>query len=327
MTLLNNFDTEKTLCAVCGSHDGYVEATGIDYIYDGSSQVCIAWCCGNCGHIYLNPRPMITSISVLYPKNYASFNGKFINSSVISRLKEYIQMRRIKKNLRELPKGARFLDIGCGDGQLLEAIKRCYPTLEVHGLDWKIEADVRRRLEALEIVVHESLLECAELPASFFDLVTMNQLIEHLWEPRECLSKVHHILSPRGCLILATPDIKGYDRQFFKKGLWGGYYFPRHLNLFSRPSLVRLLSDCGFEAVGSRSLVAPVIWCYSLKALAKIHFPSSKWLHRFFDVHNTLLMSIFTAIDWFAILFKISTSNQEVIARKIVNTNDGFSSD
>ena len=101
----------------------------------------------------------------------------------------------------------------------MRAARRKFPEIEVHGLDWKFEPEVRRQLEALNIVTHESLLEDANLPASYFDLITMNQLIEHLWDPRECLSMVRRILSHRGRLILATPNIHGYDRRLFRAGL------------------------------------------------------------------------------------------------------------
>ncbi len=317
--MLNTFDTEKTSCVICGSAEGHIEATGIDYIYMGSSQVCTALRCSECGHIYLNPRPTTDAIGLLYPSNYASFSGKFTSGdTALSHLKEYIQMRRINNLLGRLAKGARYLDIGCGDGQLLEAVKRSYPEMEVHGLDWKFEPGVRRRLEALGIVVHESLLEDANLPASYFDLVTMNQLIEHLWDPRKCLSMVRRILLPQGRLILATPNPRGYDRRFFQTGLWGGYYFPRHLNLFDRPLLVRLLAECGLETIHSRSLVAPVIWCYSLKAFMRSRFPSVHWMQRLFDVHNLPLMAVFTVLDLLAIFLGIRTSNLEIVAQPTV---------
>jgi 2-polyprenyl-3-methyl-5-hydroxy-6-metoxy-1,4-benzoquinol methylase len=312
----NNFDIEQTYCVVCGSRDGETEACGIDYIYEGSSQICTAKRCSGCGHIYLNPRPTRNAIDTLYPSNYASFSRKFTDgNTVLGRLKEFIQMRRINGLLRALPKGARYLDVGCGDGQLLMAVKRRFPNLEVHGLDWKFEPLVRSQLEALNIFVHESLLEDIVLKPSYFHLITMNQLIEHLWDPRKCLLMIRQILSPFGHLILATPNTQGYDRHFFIKGLWGGYYFPRHLNLFNESQLIRMLDECGLETIQSRSLVAPIIWCYSIKAFMKTRLPSANWVHRLIDVNNLLLMSIFTALDLIAILFRMTTSNQEIIVR------------
>ena len=313
--MLNTFRTEKTSCVICGATDGCAEANGIDYIYEGSAQMCIAWRCTECAHVYLNPRPVIDSIDTLYPSNYPSFSGKFTNNNVLKRIKDFIQIHRIQQLLNKLPPGAKFIDIGCGDGQFLEVIKKKFPELEVHGLDWKFGLDVRQRLEAQNIVLHESLVENAKLPTSYFDLVTMNQLIEHVWEPRKCLSVVRQILSSHGQLVLTTPNIQGYDRQFFSTGLWGGYYFPRHLNFFNRSLLERLLDECGLETIQSRSLVAPIIWCYSIKSLAKTRFPKMNRLHRFVDVHNVVLMAFFTMLDLFMIFFRVSTSNQEVRAQ------------
>lgn len=313
---MSDFIVQPTRCAICGSSEGDVEATGCDYIYGGSSQTCVAVRCAGCGHVYLNPRPIPAEAGVLYPANYASFSGKFTHgNSWLARAKEHIMMRRVRKLLAGLPAGARFLDIGCGDGQLLEAVKRQFPGLEVHGLDWRFSPEVRARLAAMGIVLHESMLENAELPESGFDLVTMNQLIEHLWEPADCLRMVRRILAPQGRLALTTPNIDGYDRRFFKSGLWGGYYFPRHLNLFSRSSIGRLMSDCGLEVEEYRSLVAPVVWCYSLKAWVRTRFPANRRLYDACDVHNIPLMALFTAADMFAIVLGVPTSNQSLVVR------------
>lgn len=315
---MKNFLTEGTQCIICGTTEGEIEASGIDYVYEGSSQPCTAICCANCGHIYLNPRPTADSVPILYPANYASFSGKFTNGNrLIASLKEYVMMRRIRRFLKDLPPGAKFLDIGSGDGQLLEAIKRQFPEIEVHGLDWRFEPNLRSRLQSLGICLHESLFESTDLAGNRFDLITMNQLIEHLWEPRECLKKVGHILSNEGRLVLTTPNVDGYDRQLFRSGLWGGYYFPRHLNLFSGKLLQVLIAECGLETIARDDLVAPIVWCYSLKAFTKARLPRLKWLHRACDTHNVPLIALATLLDLTAKLFRVPTSNQVLVARLV----------
>lgn len=322
---MNEFVTETTNCVICGSSDGQVEASGYDYVYRGSTQIATAWRCSGCGHVYLNPRPTSAGIAVLYPNNYASFSGKFTRgNSVLTVMKEFIMMRRITRLLNELPKNAKFLDVGCGDGQLLEAVKNRFPDMEVHGLDWRFEPDARYRLMNNGIILHESMLERAELPEASFDLITMNQLIEHLWEPRDCLLMVRRILSPSGRLYLTTPDVDGYDRKLFKQGLWGGYYFPRHINLFSKPLLHQLLADCGLEIDEFKNLVAPVVWCYSLKAWLQIRFPAYKRLYNAIDVHNLLLMAFFTMVDFGAIILGLTTSNQALVAHPVKATTVSF---
>lgn len=314
--MMMDFPTESTHCVVCGCAEGKVEARGRDYIYHGSEQLLGAMRCAGCGHVYLNPRPAPSALAVLYPSNYASFDGKFIRRrSPLSWLKERVMLARIDPLLERLPPGGGFLDVGCGDGQLLEAVRRRHPDVKVHGLDWKFSPDRRKTLEGLGIVLHESRLEQATLPAGQFHLVTLNQIIEHLWEPRACLATLHRALAPEGRLAIATPNVDGYDRHLFRDGTWGGYYFPRHLNVFSEHSIRRLLEDCGFVVEQARSLVAPVVWCYSLKAATQLRFPAAAWLQRLCDVGNVPLLALFAGIDLIAMSFGAKTSNQSVVAR------------
>lgn len=320
---MKRFKTEKTACLICGEAAGQIEATGLDYIYGGSIQLSEALRCSGCGHIYLNPRPTTDSVSILYPANYASFSGKFTNKNgLIGELKQRVMLKRVHKYLADLPPGAKFLDLGCGDGQLLEAVKRRFPAIEVHGLDWQFSPDLSSHLKSLGIHLHESLLENADLTGNKFDLITMNQLIEHLWQPRECLQTIQKALAPDGLLILTTPNADGYDRKLFRSGLWGGYYFPRHLNIFDSGNLKRLIAECGFETISREDLVAPVVWCYSFKALMVVRFPAHTWLHRMCDTHNIPLLAMATTVDLAAKLFGAATSNQMLVARLVPSAAD-----
>jgi SAM-dependent methyltransferase len=224
-------------------------------------------------------------------------------------------LNRFRAFLAEVPDGGSYLDLGCGDGQLLEAVKRVRPNIQVHGLDWKFVPSLRERLESSGIILHESTLERAALPTRHFDLITMNQLIEHVWDPRSCLSTIERSLSGSGKLLIATPNADGYDRRFFRRTSWGGYYFPRHLNLFNKSSLATLVAQSGMSVVKCENLLAPVVWCYSLKASALLRFPKSEWLHRFFDLQNVSLLAFFAGLDAIAIAAGAETSNQMLIAR------------
>jgi SAM-dependent methyltransferase len=164
----------------------------------------------------------------------------------------------------------------------------------------------------------EAPLESASLPEAEFDLVIMNQLIEHLWNPVAAMTKISSALRNNGHVSIETVNLNGYDRKLFKDGYWGGYYFPRHLNLFTPESLDRLLSKSGLDVVNSYSLVAPIVWAFSMHAVLSARPDSlfARLAMRFFTDKNPFCLALFTFLDLTAIICGVATSNQKMIAKK-----------
>ena len=214
-----------------------------------------------------------------------------------------------------LPENAKILEIGCGDGQLLKAIKRKHMSFEVTGLDWKYQKDIEIDLKRHGVLLIENTLEEVELAENRYDFIILNQLIEHLWEPESAIIKLHKSLKKGGLISISTPNVDGFDRVYFKNGCWGGYYAPRHLQLFNRAKLKKLLEKNGYSIVSQKNLVAPVIWAYSLQSVSIKKFNSPR-LKSIFDVNNVLFLAIFSLVDLLAIKLGFSTSNQMVIAKK-----------
>jgi hypothetical protein len=57
----------------------------------------------------------------------------------------------------------------------------------------------------------------------------------------EHLSILHKLLKPNGTLIIAVPNFKSYDAQYYK-GFWAAYDVPRHLWHFSKHSISKLVA-------------------------------------------------------------------------------------
>ena len=190
------------------------------------------------------------------------------------------------------------------------------PRLRLVGLDWRFSDEVRQILSENNIELIEGLVEEAGLGSARFDVVLMNQLIEHLWDPKLVMSKVFSSLKPGGLLSVETVNSLGYDRAWFGNRYWGGYYWPRHLQIFSHESLARFLQGIGFSIERHVNLVAPLHWTYTLHAMTKDNPRLPRWVSGFFSDVNPLCLGFFTAIDVGAKLLGKTTTNQKMIARK-----------
>lgn len=313
---MNRFALERVCCMLCGSeHHSDIVATGSDFEYETSRIEFTFVRCSKCGHVYLNPRPTIESAPLIYPKTYYAVSGAHHRHarSVLGRVKDAVVGRRIGKLVKDLPPNASILEAGCGDGSLLLALRKHRNDLQLTGLDLQISADTRQRMAALGIDAIEGALEDARLDRRF-DMVVMNQVIEHLWHPRTGLLRANALLRPAGVLSISTPNLDGYDRRLFKAHAWGGYHFPRHLNLFTSESLSRLVEECGFRPLRVVRLTAPLVWTASVHNYLTV----KRWPgRRMFRDSNLLALGLASAFDIIASRLGKITSNQQLIAQKV----------
>jgi len=91
-------------------------------------------------------------------------------------------------------------------------------------------------------------LEQAQFKNNFFDVIIMNDVIEHLHNIHSLLHKVHKLLKPGGILFLVTPDVGSFTRKILRKH-WHHFKPYEHLVYFSRFTLRSLLQPCGFDII------------------------------------------------------------------------------
>jgi ubiquinone/menaquinone biosynthesis C-methylase UbiE len=111
------------------------------------------------------------------------------------------------------------LDIGCGSGDLLEALTMRLPAHTYVGSD--ISAG-RVRLAQERLGQRAALVQIGTGTLPFatgsFDLVFITEVIEHLKDPKHLLDEVYRILTPQGRLILTTPNSRAYP--FWPQVAW-----------------------------------------------------------------------------------------------------------
>src|SRR5262249_25482204 len=253
-----SLDTEPGACALCGRREGRVVARGWDFEY-GTTRMEFALHRCPCGGAYLDPRPARSALGRIYPPDYYAYDFMAKLGPVVARVKGATEGAKARAYVPYLRPGARVLDVGCGDGHLLSLLRDRVPyDLVLEGVDHSAEAS--QAAGRAGIRVRGGRVEDADLPADSYDLVIMNQLIEHVPAPREVLRLVMRSLRPGGHLFLETPNLDSLDARFFRRRYWGGYHFPRHFHLFDTRTLESLVAGAGLETGATPPLVCPQFW-------------------------------------------------------------------
>lgn len=197
--------------------------------------------CTGCGHVYQNPRPDPSDLTLRYDEDYLEYEVR--NALPYLRLMLLgLSDLGFEGIEAALPAGRSFLDVGCATGALVEhAARRGWDAtgVEVCGP----AAEYGRRVRGVTIL--EGTLRDAAFPEGRFDFVHSSHVIEHVPEPGAFLSEIFRILKPGGWCATVTPNRTSLQASLFGPG-WRSV-IPDHMHLFSRSGLLRLIRESGLE--------------------------------------------------------------------------------
>jgi SAM-dependent methyltransferase len=139
-------------------------------------------------------------------------------------------------------KKGRLLDVGCGNGTLMERARN-WGWDPVGVEPDPVSSDIGRR-RGFEVVT--GMIEDAHFPDDAFDVVAMSHVVEHLPNPRKTLAECRRVLKKDGWLVMVTPNTGSVGRKRFEKN-WIGLDVPRHLMIFNTRCMRTLLESVGFR--------------------------------------------------------------------------------
>lgn len=203
--------------------------------------------CPACGSLQIERIP--DDLAAYYPPGYYSYrqgasdgpraslrrlrNRAVLQDRLLGRLQPNEALQAVARLLP--PRGARMLDVGCGQGQLVNALHELGYT-EVLGIDPFLPADLSARVLSRELSAIDGR----------WDLIMFHHSLEHLPDPRAAIGLAAERLSPRGRLLIRVPTVDSWARAHYGPH-WVQWDAPRHLYLFSRAAM-RLLADaCGLR--------------------------------------------------------------------------------
>jgi len=207
--------------------------------------------------VFANPFPSAEELDVYYTPE-GDWGKHRINDEPSSKAPPVAYVKALFRPVRSWfdvaspPAGGRVLDVGCGNGELLDVFQDLgWQTI---GIEPSERAAFRRHQELGAIPSDES-----------FHVVVLHHVLEHVGTPLEMLRAVHGALRDRGIVVISVPRL---DALPIHGDLRYCINSRTHVVSYTRDCMASLIGHAGLEAVDiSRPLSAPPEKSYETRRL------------------------------------------------------------
>jgi len=199
--------------------------------------------CSKCDHHFTVPVLGPNEIGDYYAEVYYGTKNKRFNP-LMEGLVEWFARRRAT-TLGRFAKVGKVLDIGCGRGLTLAALRDM--GWQTRGCEFS-ETAARKAKEMLNLDVDHGGFDPNNYADGEFDAVILWHVYEHLSDAGETMKSFHRIIKPGGILVIAVPNFDSIQAQGTHYG-WFHLDMPRHYSHFGAPWLREHLPKAGFRVL------------------------------------------------------------------------------
>jgi SAM-dependent methyltransferase len=207
--------------------------------------------CESCGTGFLNRPPHVQWLQSIYQYSGQALTQAITLEDVLAREDAFpnckVDAERMSQQANGLNNSGndRALDIGSGFGFYTQALRKAgYRTVSIN--PGQYENEVFRNLNGDEplAVMFEDYQ-----PSEQFGVVMMSQVLEHLLEPDQAISKVSGLLASGGVLACAVPNYDSFLVKLLGTRDNACLWVPEHVKYFTENGLRTLVERNGFRVV------------------------------------------------------------------------------
>ena len=166
----------------------------------------------------------------------------------------HLMAKKLNLILTMLKPNSRLIDIGSGTGELLVRASDRYDELvgiENNENAVNFAAGKTENISKIKLINNRN--GKIPFPDEYFDDATCLDVIEHMRDPKECLSEIWRVLKPQSQLIVTVPN--WYDiiniRLFNKNSF--------HVQAHSPCGWINILESVGFKKITWRAVDFPIL--------------------------------------------------------------------
>ena len=237
LTHIKNIDIENiSKCPLCTSEN----ISKLSQVYlNKKINFCETSYCNQCSFLFRSKRPSIEWFYKYWSEEKSDEKIEIKTNLPIEkqRHKRYLNTAKICE--KEIS-GKQVLDIGTGTGLGLKAfVDRKW---DCYGIEPdESRANYARNLNITMFTKSIEQIDTLTL-TNKFDLVLLMQTLEHFHNPREFLQKIKTVINEERFLYVEVPDLYNY-------GVWSDALYWKHMQLFSKFTLNKLLNDVGLVPI------------------------------------------------------------------------------
>lgn len=253
---------EEVACPLCRARSAEVVMHARDRLFARPGAYPIVRC-RDCNLKYLSPRPTLEQLGAHYPDDYFIYRTEEEMSPLIRvlmrqltewRWRSYIE--RFEKVRGRFAPNTKIVDVGCGLNDLLASLQKRRGCQGV-GVDFKPEI-VEYVRNKRKMPVYQGTLHDARFADGEFDVVTMNEYLEHEPDPRGVLTEARRVTKAGGHLAVEVPFSDCLPARVFGSR-WSQLDAPRHLTHFTRETLADMLKRSGYRMIHVQTFQIPMV--------------------------------------------------------------------
>tara|TARA_A100000164_G_scaffold380569_1_gene428563 strand:+ start:1869 stop:2759 length:891 start_codon:yes stop_codon:yes gene_type:complete len=216
------------------------------------------------GYIEAFPKPSKIFLDNFYEKIYfkkkvtKSFSSTYSKNEKTNKIvRAKFEINFIKQKLKK--EQIKFLEIGSGEGFILkEASKQ--NKWKIKGVDFNsfgIKKFNKSMLKNFVQINPNTFLENAILKKLKFDVVVLNNVLEHVTNPKILMSQIYKITSKSSIILISVPNdfsslqLEAIKNKKLPKIPW--FQPPQHLSYFNTENIKKFLKKCNFKIIDSVS--------------------------------------------------------------------------